>query len=413
MHSDSQNSHKNRVGMLGSCSPGAQKQDIWGKLTIQSSRISKVLVQGETLSQKVTWTAIEEDRGRTMELWAPKSTAIDHASPTCSLSQPPASPSTLVYGNGQTHASDWAFCPLLGSEEACKQDTGSVSPFQLFPCGLVRDWEQSWPLWVTVLYGQADLRLGLALNGSVWRSNSGNLCYYILSLSAKKDWLYILFIQVNNHHLPAYQEAQTDHLFLPEYNGICAYISQARNGNYRSLPVTSDGTYWDCEARESPTLRCDGHWPVTWSWASSQKTGCSEGHLPLSRSSAHFKVILTCPVTRSCLWHLSASSLAPEAWDGGPWCVWTHSLALGLISHRQIFRFPGLAECFCCYLKCFFSPYWYILQQAIQDELRPVYAFLFLSSAFHREIWGWFVCTIYSFVLPLAFWSWRSKLSSR
>ena len=68
MHSDSQNSHKNRIGMLGSCSPGAQKQDIWGKLTIQTSRISKVLVQGETLSQKVTWTAIEEDRGRTMEL---------------------------------------------------------------------------------------------------------------------------------------------------------------------------------------------------------------------------------------------------------------------------------------------------------------------------------------------------------
>lgn len=29
-------------------------------------------------------------------------------------------------------------------------------------------------------------------------------------------------------------------------------------------------------------------------------------------------------------------------------------MALGLISHRQVFRFPGLSECFCCYLKCFF-----------------------------------------------------------
>lgn len=140
MHSDSQNSHKNRVGMLATCRPGAQKEDSWGKLTTQTSRISKVLVQGETLSQKVTWTAIEGDRGRTcgaLSTFRAQQSITLHLLVLCPGPLNPHPHLSVVMG--KRNSSDWAFCPLLGSEETCKQHTGSVCPSQLFPCGLVRD----------------------------------------------------------------------------------------------------------------------------------------------------------------------------------------------------------------------------------------------------------------------------------
>jgi hypothetical protein len=62
----------------------------------------------------------------------------------------------------------------------------------------------------SILYRIAASNLCLALSYSILLSSSFGLSYFILSISTKTEWLHILFIQVNNHHLPVCHEAQSD-----------------------------------------------------------------------------------------------------------------------------------------------------------------------------------------------------------
>jgi hypothetical protein len=57
--------------------------------------------------------------------------------------------------------------------------------------------------------------------------------------TAKKDD-YILIIQVNNHHLPTHQEAQTDDLFVPINHYTMNISNHIRNTRHMSLLITPD-----------------------------------------------------------------------------------------------------------------------------------------------------------------------------
>lgn len=67
--------------------------------------------------------------------------------------------------------------------------------------------------------------------------------YSVLRKSARKKWLFILFIDMNNHCPPAHQEAHTDNnLCVPINNYTYEYLNPIRNTRNDRLSVTPDVT---------------------------------------------------------------------------------------------------------------------------------------------------------------------------